>query len=139
MPNLDLELPKLCGQILVGGFDGPDLPARYEKALREGRRGGAILFKRNLPDLPAVLRVCDAARRAAPADLPPFIGVDQEGGRVTRLPPPFLALPPMRLLGELGDLALVRRAARAVGAELAAAGVVLGFSPRLGGGGEPAH
>jgi beta-N-acetylhexosaminidase len=131
MPNLDLELWKLCGQIIVGGFDGPDLPPRYEKALRLGHRGGAILFKRNVPDLDAVLRVCDAIRRAAPADLPPFIGVDQEGGRVTRLPQPFLALPPMRLLGELGDLALVRRAARAVGAELAAAGFNLDFAPVL--------
>jgi beta-N-acetylhexosaminidase len=131
MPTPELELSRLCGQILVGGFDGPDLPPRYEQALREGRRGGAILFKRNVPDLDAVLRVCDAVRRAAPADLPPFLGVDQEGGRVVRLPAPFLALPPMRVLGEIGDLALVRRAARAVGAELAAAGFNLDFAPVL--------
>ena len=127
----ELPLPQLCGQIIVGGFDGPELPPSFETALREGRRGGAILFKRNLPALDAVVRLCDSIRAAAPAEMPPFLGVDQEGGRVTRLPPPFLALPPMRLLGVLGDLGLVRRAARAVGAELAAAGFNLNFAPVL--------
>jgi beta-N-acetylhexosaminidase len=131
MPTLDLDLPRLCGQLIVGGFDGPGLSPRFERALREGRRGGAILFKRNLPDMDATLHVCEAIRAAARAELPPFVGVDQEGGRVVRLPPPFLALPPMRLLGEIGDLDLVRRAARAVAAELAAAGITLDFAPVL--------
>jgi beta-N-acetylhexosaminidase len=131
MASLGLALDEICGQLLVGGFDGPPLSPRFEKALRDGRRGGAILFKRNLPDVEATLAVCEQLRSTARAELPPFIGVDQEGGRVTRLPPPFLALPPMRLLGELGDLDLVRRAARAVGAELAAAGINLNFAPVL--------
>src|SRR5580700_5974231 len=119
MPTLELELPRLCGQLLIGGFDGTALPPRYEKALREGRRGGAILFRRNLPDLATSSALCESIRAAALADLPPFLGVDQEGGRVTRLPAPALVLPPMRALGALGDLGLIRRAARAVAVELA--------------------
>src|SRR3954464_8231620 len=131
MATLDLELPKLCGQLLVGGFDTPELPERYATALREGRLGGAILFRRNLPQLHRPARLCDAIRAGSAADLPPFIGVDQEGGRVTRLPAPFLTLPPMRELGLLDDLGLVRRAARAVAVELAAVGFNLNFAPIL--------
>jgi beta-N-acetylhexosaminidase len=131
MPTLDLDLPRLCGQLLVGGFEGPTLSPGFEKALRDGRRGGAILFKRNLPDFDATLELCAAISAAAPRELPPFLGVDQEGGRVVRLPAPFLALPPMRLLGEIGDLDLIRRAARAVGSELSAAGFNLDFAPVL--------
>jgi beta-N-acetylhexosaminidase len=131
MATLDSDLPRLCGQILVGGFDGPALTPRFSRALAEGRRGGAILFKRNLPDLPAASALCASIAAAAPADLPPFLAVDQEGGRVTRLPPPFLTLPPMRLLGEIGDLDLIRRAARAVAVELAAVGFNLDFAPVL--------
>lgn len=127
----DLDLPALCGQLLVGGFDGDELPSRFEKALREGLRGGAILFRRNLPNLSAVVRVAEALRTVSPRDLPPFIGVDQEGGRVTRLPSPFLTLPPMRVLGAIGDTDLTRRAARAVGAELHAVGINLNFAPIL--------
>jgi beta-N-acetylhexosaminidase len=131
MPAIDLDLSRLCGQLLVGGFEGPSLTPSFEKALREGRRGGAILFKRNVPDLDTTLQVCASIVAAAPAEMPPFIGVDQEGGRVVRLPSPFLALPPMRLLGELGDLDLIRRAARAVATELSAAGMNLDFAPVL--------
>jgi beta-N-acetylhexosaminidase len=131
MATPGLSLPELCGQLIVGGFEGPARSARFEKALGAGLRGGAILFKRNLPDVAHVVEVCEALRSAARPEMPPFIGVDQEGGRVTRLPPPFLALPPMRLLGELGDLDLVRRAARAVATELAAVGFNLNFAPVL--------
>lgn len=131
MATLELELPRLCGQLLIGGFDTPELPERFATSLREGRRGGAILFRRNLPDILASAKLCEAIVAASPKDLPPFLGVDQEGGRVTRLPAPFLTLPPMRALGELNDLALVRRAGRAVAAELAAIGFNLNFAPVL--------
>ncbi|MCC6555608.1 MAG: beta-N-acetylhexosaminidase [Polyangiaceae bacterium] len=121
----------ICGQLIVGGFDGSEPPRRFLAALAEGRRGGAILFRRNLPDPAASWRLCRALAAAAPAGMPPFIAVDQEGGRVTRMPAPFLKLPPMRALGDIGDLELIRRAARAVGAELRAAGVNLDFAPVL--------
>ena len=131
MATLELEIPRLCGQLIVGGFDGPELPSRYRDALKDGRRGGAILFRRNLPDVFSVAELCDSIRAASPQDLPPFIGVDQEGGRVSRLPSPFLKLPAMRELGALGDLDLIRLAARTVGAELAALGFNLNFAPVL--------
>jgi beta-N-acetylhexosaminidase len=131
MATLDLPIAKLCGQLLLGGFEGDSLPTRFSAALREGKRGGAILFRRNLPDIASAARLCEAVRLSAGPDLPPFIGVDQEGGRVTRLPAPFLALPPMRILGSLGDLGLIRRAGAAVAAELSAIGFNLNFAPVL--------
>lgn len=126
-----LDPKVLVGQLIVGGFDGPAMPERFLKALAEGRRGGAILFKRNVPDLDTTVALTSRIREAAMRDFAPFIGVDQEGGRVTRLPPPFTKLPPMRLLGEIGDLGLIRRAARAIGSELGAAGFNLNFAPVL--------
>ncbi|XXY50408.1 beta-N-acetylhexosaminidase [Sorangium sp. So ce269] len=129
--QLDLELEVLCGQLIVGGFGGAEPPARYLRALAEGRRGGAILFRRNVPDVASTARLCQALAAAGDPERPPFIGIDQEGGRVTRLPAPFLTLPPMRSLGELRDLALLRRAARAVASELRAVGINLNFAPVL--------
>ena len=34
-----------CGSLVIGGFDGTSLPEEYAGALRQGRRGGAILFQ----------------------------------------------------------------------------------------------
>jgi beta-N-acetylhexosaminidase len=131
MANLELPLPRLCGQLLVGGFDGAELSPRFEKALRDGLRGGAILFRRNLPSIHESAALCQAILAASPQDLPPLIGVDQEGGRVTRMPAPFLTLPPMRALGATLDLELIQRAGRAVAVELSAIGLNLNFAPVL--------
>src|SRR5262245_38271819 len=100
----------LCGQLIVGGFEGEALTPSFAKALRAGHRGGAILFKRNLPSVEHARRLCAEIAQAAPDTLPPFISVDEEGGRVSRLQAPVLRLPPMRRLAATGDLALLREA-----------------------------
>jgi beta-N-acetylhexosaminidase len=130
MTSHGLSLRQTCGQLLVGGFAGDTLPASFAAALRSGLRAGAILFRRNVPELGQTAALCEAIRDAA-GDVPPFVAVDQEGGRVTRLPAPFLTLPPARKLAATGDEDLVRRAGAAVGEELAALGFNLDFAPVL--------
>src|SRR5688500_6946289 len=104
--QLDLEIPALVGQLIVGGLTGTTLPPSFALELAAKRRGGCILFKRNLPTRFETADLCASILEASPRDLPPFIGVDQEGGRVVRLPAPALALPPMRELASFDDLAL---------------------------------
>jgi beta-N-acetylhexosaminidase len=131
MQAADLSLPILCGQIIVGGFDGVDLPSRYATALRQGLRGGAIVFKRNVHDLGSTHTLCSALNDVSPEGLPPFIAVDQEGGRVARLRGWFPALPPMRLLGRTEDFYLATRVGKHLGRALAALGFNLDFAPVL--------
>ena len=64
-------------------------------------------------------------------DLPPWVSVDQEGGRVARLKAPFTEWPPMATLGRSGDVALAERFARALAAELKAVGITLDYAPVL--------
>jgi beta-N-acetylhexosaminidase len=124
-------LPVLCGQLLVVGFSGTALPPSLRKALAAGTRAGVILFKRNIADVRGVADVTRDATALCPADLPPLVAIDQEGGRVARLGAPVLELPPMASLGRLGDEDLARRAAKALAAELVALGFTTGFSPVL--------
>src|SRR5262249_50851016 len=115
--------------LIVGGFAGTALPASYARALREGRRAGAIFFKANVAGGPPPGAAPARASRAAAAA--PLLGVDQEGGRVARLGAPLLEVPPMRRIASSGDDAFAERIARAVGAELAALGFTLAFAPVL--------
>jgi beta-N-acetylhexosaminidase len=127
-----LPLEVLCGQLLVGGFAGTTLTRSFAAALAAGHRGGAILFKRNLSGgLADVLALTASILAAAPAALPPLIAVDQEGGRVARLGPPLLTLPPMAVIGGLADAAFAERLAERQGAELAALGFTMNFAPIL--------
>jgi beta-N-acetylhexosaminidase len=131
--QLELPLSAICGQLIIGGFYGTELPPSFAKALARKERGGVILFKRNLAgeDLPQVARLNASVRDACPSDLPPLIAVDQEGGRVARLPPPVLVIPPMRALARAGRVDLVQRAARALAVQLRALGFTMNFAPVL--------
>jgi beta-N-acetylhexosaminidase len=136
--GVDVSLSTVCGQLLVVGFDGTTLPGDVRDSLAKGERGGVILFKRNVAtldgketDIVQVAQLNAEVVAAAPPSLPPLVSIDQEGGRVKRLGPPVMQLPPMRVLGDLGDLALVQAVGRAVGLELAALGFNMSFAPVL--------
>lgn len=110
------------------GFLGTAVPDHLRPALEAGL-GGVILFARNLRDLEQICRLTAGLHAAASGPL--LVGVDQEGGRVTRLPEPFLAPPPAAILGALDDAILARDLARAVGRELRAAGFTWNLAPVL--------
>jgi beta-N-acetylhexosaminidase len=115
-------------RLLCFGFDGTVVPDHIRELLRQGL-GGVILFKRNLQDVEQICALT-ANLHGYAAD-PLLVGVDQEGGRVTRLPPPFLSPPPAATLGRSDDANLTYETALAIGRELRAAGFNWNLAPVL--------
>src|SRR5262249_36608528 len=115
------------------GLAGTELSTSEHRALASGTRGGAVLFRRNLtPGLEGAERLVQLARAirdAAPSDLPPLVAIDQEGGRVVRIGPPALALPPMRPLGARGDEAFPEGLAEPQAGEPPPLGTPMSFAP----------
>ena len=89
-----------------------------------------MLFARNVEEPAQVAELAYEIAQLQP-DLPLWVAVDQEGGRVARLRRPFTEWPPMGTLGRSGDLALAGRFACALAAELSAVGITLDFAPVL--------
>jgi beta-N-acetylhexosaminidase len=82
------RLRREIGQMILVGFDGTgpdeDWPKLIRKQIAEGEIGGVLYLPRNVRSEPQV----EALNRSfldASAALPPFIAVDQEGGRIERL------------------------------------------------------
>ncbi len=130
----------LALELFVAGYHGLTLPDRYRQHLADGM-SGTILFKRNLAflddgtiDLEA-LTAHTASIHAAGSQgrvaSPVLCSIDQEGGPVQRLRAPFTVFPPMRTLGDRGDLELVRRVGRQLGRECLAAGFNVDYAPVL--------
>jgi beta-N-acetylhexosaminidase len=125
-----MTLATTCGQLVLGGFSGTSLGPEYARALREGRRSGAILFRHNVEGGAGQVRQVSALAREIHALAErPLVAIDQEGGKVARLRSPLLEVPAMGVVGAWGDEAFAERIASAVGAELAALGVTLNFAP----------
>jgi beta-N-acetylhexosaminidase len=123
-------LHRRIGQLAVVGFAGTSVPPEIRSLAREFDLGGVILFKRNVESPEQVAHVAVEAQRLA-RDLPLWVGVDQEGGRVARLRQPLTEWPPMMTLGRSGDEALAGRFAAALASELRAVGISIDFAPVL--------
>src|SRR5215471_9577957 len=123
-------LRRQIGQLLIAGFRGEQIPVEIRSLAREFSLGGVILFGRNIVEPRQVAELAFESARLVP-ELPLWVSVDQEGGRVARLKAPFTEWPPMATLGRSGDVKLAERFARALAAELKAAGITLDYAPVL--------
>src|SRR5262252_622032 len=124
------SLRRQIGRLLIAGFGGHQVPVELAALAREFSLGGVILFARNVVEPEQVAELCYECSRLVP-DLPLWVSVDQEGGRVARLKAPFTEWPPMATLGRSNDVKLAERFARALAVELRAVGVTLNFAPVL--------
>ncbi len=124
------EIRRHIGQLSIAGFAGETIPSDLRALAREFDLGGIILFARNVVEPEQVAEIAREAQALA-QELPLWVSVDQEGGRVARLKAPFTIWPPMLTLGRSGDELLAERFARALAAELRAVGITLDYTPVL--------
>jgi len=124
------EIRRHVGQLAIVGFTGHALPESVRRLAREFDVGGVIFFARNV-ESPEQVAELSRESQALAQELPLWVSVDQEGGRVARLKRPFTEWPPMRTLGRAGDEELARRFARALAAELKAVGISMDYTPVL--------
>jgi beta-N-acetylhexosaminidase len=123
-------LREKIGQMFLVGCQSDRLSAAEELIFAEYRFGGFILFKRNCFEPAQIASLCRTLWDAGDGS-PPFIAIDQEGGRVHRLPQPFNHFPAAARIGQKNDAALARRLGRATADELKLLGVNLNFAPVL--------
>ncbi|WP_159802355.1 glycoside hydrolase family 3 protein [Arthrobacter zhaoguopingii] len=119
---------RLVNSVILPGFLGTALPAWLEEALRNGL-GGVVYFSQNIdPGSPgAVGRLSEAVLAANPDAV---IGIDEEGGNVTRLQSAAgSGIPGAAVLGVLDDTGLTEDAGRDIGVLARAAGVNLVLAP----------
>jgi len=111
---------------LLPGFIGTEAPEWVLHRAAEGL-GGVCLYARNVTSAEQLANLCDQLHAENPGLI---IAVDEEGGDVTRLEAATGSSYPGNLaLGAAGDVDLTGSVARAIGLELARAGVDLDLAP----------
>ena len=124
-----MDLRQACARLLVVGFPGREVDGDLAGLIDAGVLG-AILFGRNVGPAPETAGLVRALKSRAGRPFP--VSVDQEGGRVARMRgAPYTALPPMRALGQRGDVEAARRVGRLLAFELRTTGFDWDFAPVL--------
>jgi len=96
-----MKLQERLGELLIVGFMGQEMNALLAAHICELRPAGLILFRRNIVGPEQLTRLTREIQELAQDELgrPLFLAVDQEGGTVARMPPPFAQLPDAAVLG----------------------------------------
>ena len=123
------EIDRLVNACLLPGFAGGDVPPEWVHDALQSGLAGIVIYGANLVDDGAIGRVAMSVRESA-ADA--LVGIDEEGGDVTRLD--YLrgsAYPGNLALGVVDDADLTYQVASAIAADLAAAGVNYNLAPSI--------
>lgn len=117
------------GQLLLTGVPGAELDPDTARRFRKLQPGGFILFGRNIQSPEQLRKLIDDLRDLS--EIEPFITIDQEGGRVSRLRLIGSEPPSAQQLRKKNDLSLIERHGRLTGQVLRIFGFNLDLCPVL--------
>lgn len=128
-----MTIREKLGQLLMFGFPGTEPGPEALRLIREYKAGNIILFSHNLQSAGQMRALCEELRELILAETGhlPLIGIDQEGGVVSRMPEGAAAFPSAMAVAATGRAENARLAARCTALELAALGVNCNLAPVL--------
>lgn len=124
---------ELIGQMVITGFDGTsDMDANSIKLMQEYSVGGILLFGWNTVTFSQTKELLQNVNSHNPSSIPLLIGIDLEGGSVTRFKGQWKpSLYSAQRLGEKNDAALVYDEYKRIGDQLKSIGINIDFAPVL--------
>ena len=125
-----MTLREKIGQLFMLGFHGTEPSTELRDLFKSYHPGGVILFSRNLENPEQAAHLTNALQKLAPK-MPLYVSIDQEGGRVARLPKGFTVFPGQGALGQAGTTALAYAFAEVTASELRTIGVNMDLAPVL--------
>ncbi|KRG14874.1 beta-N-acetylhexosaminidase [Lederbergia galactosidilytica] len=127
-----MNIREKIGQMIFAGTDGVELDAGTKELITHHQVGGFIFFAANLLDTKQMITLLnDIKRENVQNPFPLFLGVDQEGGRISRFPDNMMTLPTNEEIGMLNDVAFSYEVGQVLGDQVKAFGFNLDFAPVL--------
>ncbi|MZQ86025.1 beta-N-acetylhexosaminidase [Paenibacillus sp. 5J-6] len=127
-----MSLDEKLGQMILAGIDGYSVNANTQALISTYHVGGIILYKPNVKDSSQLVSlVNELKQKNAKNKQPLWIGVDEEGGRVTRLPDEIQKTPTNQEIGKTNNKTYAYNIGNLIGSELRAYGLNVDFAPVL--------
>lgn len=134
-----MSLEEKVGQLIIAGFEGVRITEEARKLVRTYKVGGFIFFAHNLENSEQSLQLLNDVKRENEANqFPLFLSVDQEGGRVTRLPG-LGSLPTNEQIAQRNEADLGYQYGTLLGEQLNAFGFQVNFAPSIDVNSNPAN
>lgn len=130
LENLTIE--ERIGQMLMVGMETAYITERVKNLIQKYKIGGIILYRKNFNTYEDLIKLINELKELNKDNkIPLFIAIDQEGGRVNRMPKEFKNLPSANKIGKLEDLEVINETADIIGEMLSKSGFNMNFAPVL--------
>lgn len=126
-----MSLEDKIGQMILAGIFGTTLDTNAKNLISQFHVGGIIFYKNNFETPEQTVQLVNQLKAGNSSNLPLFLSVDQEGGKVTRLPGGLVNFPPNNQIGDVNDPEFSYKVGSLLGYELKEFGLNLNFAPVL--------
>lgn len=126
----EMTLDEKIGQMVLSGFNGTDFNGELDTLINDLKVGGVILFSRNIEDSNQ-LKKLNLDIEEANKNIPVFISIDEEGGRVNRLAKNIKRFESAKSIGDKGDIKYAYENGKEIGKTLKAYKINMNFAPVL--------
>ncbi|MEY2195976.1 beta-N-acetylhexosaminidase [Neobacillus sp. BF23-41] len=126
-----MSLDEKIGQMIIAGISGTTMDTNTKNLLTKYKVGGIIFYQNNLVNPTQAVQFVNQMKSESDPNLPLLLGVDQEGGRVTRLPSGLVNFPTNKEIGSINNSQFSYNVGTILGKELKGFGFNLDFAPVL--------
>lgn len=127
-----LSLEEKFGQMILLGLDVYDINEEIIKIIQEYKIGGVILYKKNYTSLESMTEFIYKLNKINEKNkIPLFIAIDQENGRVNRLPKEIVAIHNALAQSNTNDMNLINSVNEITSYILKKVGINMNFAPVL--------
>ncbi len=128
----NMTLEEKIGQMVIVGLDGYTIDDNTKAMIENEQVGGFILFGENVKNSSQLLELVNSLKNTNSKNrLPLFISVDEEGGRVSRMPNEFKNIPANKIIGKVNDGNFSYEIGSIIGKEIKEFGFNMDFAPVL--------
>ena len=131
----ELSIEEKVGQMLMIGLDTKSPIDVVDDLILKYKIGGILLYKKNYTNYEELIQLVNHIKETNSVNkVPIFIAIDQEGGRVNRMPKDFENLPSASRLAYVSEnvkLNLVKESGEITGKMLSEIGINMDFAPVL--------
>ncbi|WML42855.1 beta-N-acetylhexosaminidase [Neobacillus sp. PS3-40] len=128
----DMSLDEKIGQMIIAGISGTTVDTNAQKLIAQSKVGGFIFYANNLVNPQQTVQLLNQMKSEnVPNPLPLLLSIDQEGGKISRLPGGFINFPTNKEIGSINNSQFSYKVGTLLGSELKGFGFNLDYAPVL--------
>ena len=126
-----MTMEEKLGQLVMVGLNGYFIDDNAKTFISTYKVSGFIFFSRNIKSQQQSLELANSLKafNEESSNIPLLLGVDEEGGRVSRLPAQYKKLPTNQKIGSINNAEFSREIGEILGQQVNSLGLNLDFAP----------